>query len=114
MTLQPARFARKPSASEIEAVQFDGTAECASAVLRWTNASHITATAPNGITDPNGSDWQIVIRLNGDTMTAYRGDWIARGWLGQFYVIPDDILTASYEPASLSTDTAAPQFDVDI
>lgn len=93
------RYQRRPEASRIEAVQFDGTGDMASQILHWANSDLISAHVGNVAASPDDTDWTITIRENDTKMVAKRGDWVAKGALGQVYAVPDEIMAATYEPA---------------
>lgn len=87
------RYVRRPEASTIEAVQFDGTDDHAAQILRWCNDATITA-------HNDGPGWTITVEDHsapGTFMTARKGDWVAKGALGQTYTLPDDIFQATYQ-----------------
>lgn len=95
-----ARYRKKPV--EIEAVQWDGTAEGATPIINWILSSDATATyrcsdpdrcaRTDGVT-PHAIQ---ICTLEGD-MTASCGDWIIRGVQGEFYPCKPDIFEATYE-----------------
>lgn len=92
-------YHRRPEASAIEAVQFDGTDEMAAQILRWCNDAQISAS--NTI---DGPDWTITVEDHsapGTFMTARKGDWVAKGALGQTYTLPDEIFQATYQSTTV-------------
>lgn len=97
-----ARYRKKPV--EIDAVQWDGTAEGATSIIDWILSSGHTATFacsdPDrcAATDRDAPHTIQVHTLEG-AMTATLGDWIVRGVKGEFYPCRDDIFTATYEAA---------------
>lgn len=106
------KYVRRPEASQIEAVQFDGTGTHAAQILRWCNAATISATADiTGTPDTGDGGWRISVKGDADeTMYAVKGDWVAKGALGQTYTLPDDIFQATYDvPMEASS---APHVDV--
>ena len=88
-------FRKKPV--EIEAMQFDGTAESATPIIDWIltgeHAAHFTSMACAGDVPP----WGISINTLEGSMLAGRGDWIIRGVQGEFYPCKSDIFEATYE-----------------
>ncbi|GAA1888298.1 hypothetical protein GCM10009837_07680 [Streptomyces durmitorensis] len=95
-----ARYRKKPV--EIDAAQWDGTAEGATPIIDWilnggSTANYICSN-PDRCAEHNGDiPHSISIRtLEGD-MTASLGDWIIRGVKGEFYPCRDDIFRATYE-----------------
>lgn len=85
-------FTRRPEASQIEAVQFDGTGDHAAQILRWANTTTISAHESG-----HGLGWTLSVKGDADeTMYARKGDWVAKGALGQTYTLPDDIFQATY------------------
>lgn len=95
------KFRKKPV--EIEARQWDGTAQAATPIINWILASgatatyycadHVRCTAYNG-----DSPHSIRIStLEGD-MDASLSGWIIKGVQGEFYPCKPDIFEATYEP----------------
>ena len=100
----PHRYRKRPV--EVEAMQWDGTAESATPILDWLH-SHDARVGYVCKTEPcSGNDGchSIVIgTLEGD-MEASAGDWIIRGIAGEFYPCKSNVFTASYvTSAHLST-----------
>ena len=98
---------RRPEASRIEAVQFDGTDEMAGQIVRWANnGQSIVATYTTNAV--NEQVWRILVNTedSDEVMIAEKGDWIAKGALGQFYTLPDDIMTATYTNEYTEADAA--------
>lgn len=95
-----ARYRKLPV--EIEAVQWDGTADGATPIIDWILSSGSTATYicsnPDRCSENDGdTPHSISIRtLEGD-MIASVGDWIIRGVKDEFYPCRDDIFRATYE-----------------
>ena len=94
-------YRKKPV--EIEAMQWDGTAPGATAVIDWVLSNDGTATYT--CSDPDrcaatGGDTPhaIAIRTLEGTMRADLGDWIIRGVKGEFYPCKPDVFAATYEP----------------
>ncbi|AOD23818.1 hypothetical protein IM25_21385 [Rhodococcus sp. p52] len=92
------RYRKKPV--EIEARQWDGTAERFAELQEWggldTFVVECTATSTGG-GDPRWLERLIVPTLEGQ-MRADIGDWIIRGVKGEFYPCKPDIFEATYEP----------------
>lgn len=94
------QFRKKPV--EIEAVQWDGTAEGATPIIDWILNSDATATYrcsnPDRCAENDGDTLHVIQihTLEGD-MTASIGDWIIKGVAGEFYPCRDDIFRATYE-----------------
>lgn len=86
----PVRFRKMPV--EIEAVFFNGTVECASAIIDWILAGGHTARWHD---DPF-----IAIDTLEGTMRAVPGDYVIRGVQGEFYPCKPDIFNATYEAAT--------------
>ena len=86
----------------IEAIRWDGTEECLSVVLAWTD---FDALPDDGIHVGRGIGYVPALgtldipTLEG-TMTASPGDWIIKGVQGEFYPCKPDIFAATYESAS--------------
>lgn len=95
-----ARYRKKPV--EIEAVQWDGTADGATRIIDWILSSGATATYtcsnPDRCSETHGdTPHSISIRtLEGD-MRADLRDWIIKGVQGEFYPCKPDIFAATYE-----------------
>ncbi|MFB6787656.1 hypothetical protein ACFCWT_13370 [Streptomyces olivaceus] len=109
------KFRKKPV--EIEAVQWDGTAEGATPIIDWILSRDVTATYrcsnPERCAEHDGdTPHSIVIRtLEGD-MSATVDDWIIRGVQGEFYPCKPDIFAATYEAvASASATTEAAELE---
>ncbi|MDX3839856.1 hypothetical protein [Streptomyces europaeiscabiei] len=104
MTTDPQtdRYRKRPV--EIEARQWDGTADGAARIIDWILGSGSTATYvcsnPDRCSENDGdTPHSISIRtLEGD-MTASFGDWIIKGVAGEFYPCRNDIFRKTYEPA---------------
>src|SRR5690606_38680753 len=95
-----ARYRKKPV--EIDAVQWDGTADGATRIIDWILASGATATYtcsnPDRCAEHDGdTPHSIAIRTLEGTMSADLGDWIIKGVAGEFYPCRDDIFRATYE-----------------
>lgn len=79
-------FRKRPV--EVEAVQWDGTAEGARPIIEWIGpaARHTDYTGP-----------AILVQTLEGSMTARSGDWIIKGVKGEFYPCKPDIFAATYE-----------------
>lgn len=98
---------------EIDAMQWDGTADGATRIIDWILANGSTATYvcsdPDRCADTDGdTPHSIAIRTLEGTMTAQPGDWIIRGVKGEFHPCRADIFTETYEPV------ATPEVRIDI
>jgi predicted HAD superfamily Cof-like phosphohydrolase len=91
----PQRFRKKPV--EIEAVQWDGTAEAATPIIDWALQNNVTITysCPDGAACRRDTHVLLVCTLEG-SMAALPGDWIIRGIQGEFYPCKPDIFEATY------------------
>jgi len=90
-------FRKKPVV--IEAMQFVGGYESASAIQAWANqrgALIVYHTAYDSLAIP---------KLKGH-MQATQGDWIICGVKGEFYPCKPDIFAATYEPANADAEQA--------
>jgi hypothetical protein len=95
-----ARYRKRPV--EIEAVQWDGTADGATRIIDWILANGSTATYicsdPDRCAGTDGdTPHSIAIRTLEGTMRANLGDWIIRGVQGEFYPCKPDVFAATYE-----------------
>lgn len=86
---QPLTFRKKPV--EIQAMQWDGTAESATAVIDWVLA---TGTRCARLHDETRT---LAIDTLEGTMSASPGDWIIRGVQGEHYPCKPDIFSATYD-----------------
>ncbi|WP_233152667.1 hypothetical protein [Mycobacterium sp. NS-7484] len=96
------RYRKKPV--EIDAVQWDGTAEAAAPIIEWAHANNVTITynCPDGDACRRDTHVLLVCTLEG-AMSALPGDWIVRGIKGEFYPVKPDIFAATYEPVEAQT-----------
>lgn len=98
-----ARYRERPV--EIDAMQWDGTAEGATRIIDWIHSSGSTAnytcSNPDRCAENDGdTPHSIAIRTLEGTMHANLGDWIIKGVVGEFYPCRDDIFAATYEPVN--------------
>jgi len=98
------RYRKKPV--EIDATQWDGSAEGATPIIDWMLDNDATARfheAQTFIEGPDGQPQQsarlFIDTLEG-TMYASPSDWIIRGVQGEFYPCKPDIFAATYEPVA--------------
>lgn len=95
----PKRYRKKPV--EIEAMQWDGTAEAATPIIQWMHENDASVSY-DCLTEPCSGDdggHAIVIRtLEGD-MTVSASDFVIRGVQGEFYPCKPDIFLATYDVA---------------
>lgn len=95
------RFRKRPV--EIEAVQWDGTADGATPIVDWILAAGAGAayqcSNPERCAQYGGDAPHVIVvrTLEGD-MRATVDDWIIRGVKGEFYPCKPDIFEATYEP----------------
>jgi hypothetical protein len=61
-------------------------------IAAWSGGRFVTPTFPGG------SVIIVVPTLEGE-MTAFPGDWIIKGVIGEFYPVKADVFQATYEPA---------------
>lgn len=93
----------------IEAMQFDGTPECAAAIIEWTKAYGATAEyhpflAAHFKGDPkiyvaHPDPYMRITTLEG-VMVASLHDWIIRGVKNEFYPCKPDIFAATYSASN--------------
>ena len=90
------QYRKKPVV--IEAAQYDGTVESATAIIDWALASDATITyhCSDGEACRRDTHSLAVATLEG-TMLALPGDWIIRGVKSEFYPCKSDIFAATYE-----------------
>lgn len=102
---QTNRFRKLPV--EIEARQWDGTADGATRIIDWVLSHGSTATYtcsnPDRCAENDGdTPHYIKIHTLEGTMSADLGDWIIRGIQGEFYPCKPSIFEQTYEPAAPS------------
>jgi hypothetical protein len=90
---KPKRYRKKPV--EIQAMQWDGTAEGAGPIIDWVLTGPSTATYH--CEDCERGIHVLLIRTLEGTMQANAGDWIIRGVRGEFYPCKPDIFVATYD-----------------
>lgn len=89
-------FRKKPV--EIDAVEWDGTAEGATPIIDWILGSDGAATfRAKGEDDYDMHSAGLYVHTLEGTMRASAGDWIIRGLQGEFYPCKPDIFEATYE-----------------
>ena len=109
------RYCKKPV--EIEAVQWDGTADGATPIVEWITAAGAAAnylcSNPDRCagTDGDTPHYIEIHTLEGD-MRADLGDWIVKGVQGEFYPCKPDIFEATYEPADGSREATAAVIEI--
>lgn len=100
MTAQPIKYRKRPVV--IEAMQWDGTAENADAIISWVLANGGTASftcgAEDGCSAEVGVHWLTIRTLEGD-MSARAGWWVLRGIAGEFYPHDPEIFPNAYDLA---------------
>lgn len=105
---KPQRFRKRPV--EVEAMQWDGTAEGAIPILQWIDDNGATANYRcvdlNDAKMCDGGDAPHTIAINTleGTMHANGGDWIIRGVAHEFYPCKPAIFESTYEPVEATTD----------
>jgi hypothetical protein len=91
-----ARFRKKPVV--IDAIQWDGTLECALQIKSWTDGKVL----PNAIPCNEGRsllwDGTLTAHTLEGPLNVSRQDWIIRGVQGEFYPCKPDIFEQTYEP----------------
>lgn len=80
----------------IEAHHWDGTPECATAIIDWILDHGHTARY-------HGMHEMVIDTLEGQ-MTVSRGDWVIRGVKGEFYPCKPDIFAETYQPESIKAE----------
>ena len=100
--MTPGRYRKKPV--EIDAMQWDGTAEGSTPIIEWIRGHGGTAgymcSDRVRCTETDGDcPHTIQISTLEGAMLANLGDWVIRGVQGEFYPCKPDIFTATYEPA---------------
>lgn len=96
----PDRYRKKPV--EIDAIQWDGTADGATPIVEWILAAGATATYvcsnPDRCAENDGDTPHVIVirTLEGD-MRAELGDWIVKGIENEFYPVKPGIFAATYE-----------------
>jgi hypothetical protein len=90
------KYRKKPV--EIEAWQWDGTAETATPIIDWALGNGVTISyyCPDGYACRRDTHVLLVQTLEG-AMSALPGDWIIRGVKGEFYPCKPDIFAATYD-----------------
>jgi hypothetical protein len=118
VTETPDRFRKRPV--EIEAAQWDGTADGATRIIDWilghgSTASYICSNPDRCAEHDGDTPHSISIRTLEGTMRADLDDWVIREPFPtgdrQFYPCKPDIFAKTYEPAAgpaPATDRAAP------
>lgn len=98
----PTTFRRRPT--NIEAMQFDGSVESASAIIDW-----VTST-PSEHDIPNWAAWQdqphlLKVRtMDGFDAPVQPDWWVARGVKGEYYPIAPDVLAQTYDAVTGGTE----------
>ncbi len=85
------KFRKKPIV--IEAMQFDGSIECADTLMR----EYASNVWPNTLPDGTFLGQMVINTLEG-RMIANPGDWIITGVNGERYPCKPDIFAKTYEP----------------
>ncbi len=88
------KFRKKPVV--IEAMQFDGTLDCACLIDGWS-----VGKAQVNYEVCERQAWftgHMIVRTLKGSMLAGKGDWIIKGVKGEFYPCKPDIFAARYEP----------------
>lgn len=91
MTAAPEKFTKKPV--QIEAMQWDGTAQGATPIIDWILSHDGNARFDDYTMD---SALLLIRTLEGD-MAASAGWWIIRGVEGEFYPCKDSVFVATYD-----------------
>jgi hypothetical protein len=82
-TYGPVKVKKKPVG--VEAIRYDGTAECERAIQMWMFGQAMQPGNPFRIATLEGS------------MTVSPGDWVIKGVAGEFYPCKPDIFEQTYE-----------------
>jgi hypothetical protein len=95
------RYRKRPV--EIEAVQWDGTAEGATRIIDWIlshgSTASYTCSNPDRCAENDGdTPHSISIHTLEGTMRSDLDDWIIRGVQNEFYPCKPDIFAKTYEP----------------
>lgn len=88
------RYRKKPV--EIEAAQWDGTAEGATPIIDWILANGGVASFWD-MNDLGAPPNQIRIKTLEGVMSISPGDWVIRGIEGEFYGCKPSVFAATYE-----------------
>lgn len=95
--MEPKKFRKRPV--QIEAMQWDGTAEGATPIIDWILSGGGTASFrcvdPNGCEAGDGSEHVLAITTLEGTMQAGPGWWVIKGIKGEFYPCKPDIFAQS-------------------
>lgn len=97
---EPQKYRKKPV--EIEAMQWDGTAEGATPIINWilqagASAYYNCLNAQRCQEHSGDTPHSIAIRTLEGTMHADLKDWVIRGVQGEFYPCKPAIFEATYE-----------------
>ena len=116
--MTPTRYRKKPVV--IEAMRWDGTAECATAVIDWALACggtiryHSTQEPfDNGEQGCPGLFPFLAIDTLEGTMEAQAGHFVIRGVEGEFYACKPSVFEQTYEPADGESETDRLRRDLD-
>ncbi|QBP31123.1 hypothetical protein SEA_GODPHATHER_6 [Mycobacterium phage GodPhather] len=93
------RYRKKPV--EVDAEQWDGTAEGAASIIEWMLSHGVTARyrCANGLSCPGTVEGHTLsIETLEGTMQASPGDYVIRGVQGEFYPCKPDIFATTYDP----------------
>ena len=100
MTAQ--KYRKKPVV--IEAMQWDGGSDSATAIIKWIRAGNGRAKhwAPGEWDKAETEGTYLSVYTLEGRMLASPGDWIIRGVQGEFYPCKPDIFAATYEKVVVS------------
>jgi len=87
----------RKKAVEIEAVQWDGSAEEATPIIDWALSHDVSIRYYCPENCANDTHVLRVQTLEG-TMTAKPGDYIVKGIINEFYPCKPDVFLETYEP----------------
>lgn len=94
-SMRPEKFVKQPVT--VEAMRWDGTAECARAIVEWILGHDGNATYWGPCEwDDKESAYIRIETLEGD-MLASHGDYVIRGVAGEFYPVKSQIFKETYE-----------------
>lgn len=102
--LRVAQFQKKPVV--ISAVHFDGTKECAEAIIKWMGGAGRYEECERINSDKFAPFLVVTTLEDGKNCEAKHvasvGDWIIKGVQGEFYPCKPDIFAATYDVKKLS------------
>lgn len=95
---EPTRWRKRPV--EIEAMQWDGTAEGATPIIHWVldhgGIAVYRCDGPGGCPGTEDAHYLVIHTPEGD-MLASSGGYVIRGLVGEFYPCAPDVFAKTYE-----------------